>query len=237
MRTIGALMRIWIQLLMLGLFLIKPVSSMANCAPTHFKIDNSQVHRNYDTATNWCYLVLGPSNIDSFIYRNYMLTNEGLLFIFNSFGEGPSSTTTGARAFYFFPRLTQDISFQLNETKHELEVMLTNQKKIFFSTGTSNITNIENGSMSLDPQINPKNHGGLEITKYSGLYLDAGFSMGHSPVENLAASSVFYDSKGKSCKVKNQLIFEKKSENVSPRSDIEISKLLKKTCPHLLVEF
>src|SRR5687768_2155584 len=65
--------------------------------------DNLQFSRER-SSDGECWVSLHPRNgyVD-LKYRDYLLSSSGLLLVFNSYGHGPESETTGAREFYFFP--------------------------------------------------------------------------------------------------------------------------------------
>ncbi|MBK7963442.1 MAG: hypothetical protein IPK04_20945 [Bdellovibrionales bacterium] len=70
-----------------------------------------------------------------------------------------------------------------------------------------------------------------------GLMLDAGFTIGKSPTDDLNRKSTFRDSEGRTCQLQNRLIFTKVDVNSVLKSDVEISKLLKSKCPTLRIDF
>ena len=198
-----------------------------------------QIDRQYFADTNWCVVSVHPRDaFETLVYRDYSVTNDGLLMVFNSYGPGPDAEKTGAREYYFFPRAHADVALKtIADDTSDIQVQLSSGKWLSFSPATADISNIQDGAFSRDPNISPDNQGGIEIKSYDGIYLDAGFALGHSPVEDQNGTSTFHDSLGQSCQVSNQKVFVTANENTVPRSDSEISKYLKAQCPKLVVNF
>lgn len=227
-----------LKFLLLFVLAALPLSVSAFCEPVLTHVDQIQIQRD-SGANGWCFISLHPFwNTPNLVYRDYLISNNGLLMVFNSYGPEQNSTSTGAREFYFFPRLNADlnISFDENDSSQPVTVTLSNGKNVFFSPKTAEISGLENGQMKLDSKISPKNAGGLEILKYDGLWLDAGFALGHSPAENSSEKAKFTDALGKTCLVLKSDIFVP-SNNNNPKSDKEISALIKAKCPQLKVDF
>lgn len=171
-------------------------------------------------------------------YRSYLITDEGLLMVFNSFGQGPEEKATGARNFFFFPRgKTLEVNF--DESSNVLKVKQGNGDFVSFSGETAEIVGVGLGSIQVDEKIQPNNRGGVEFPSYSGLMMDGGFSIGHSPSAEKNSKSTFRDANGMTCEVTNNEVFRYTSGgNVLFKfSDSELSIFLKLRCPTLNVGF
>ena len=66
-----------------------------------------------------CYIFVSPKYSKDLIYRSFIFTQDGQHLIFNSYGEGPPSTFTGARLFTY---LIKSPSLKLNTTGDEIIV-------------------------------------------------------------------------------------------------------------------
>ena len=155
--------------------------------------------------------------------------------IFNSFGDGPNSSHTGARVFFFFPRQNNQITYQLNEALHEVSVQLNSQVQLNFSTLTSDLLSISGSEIKLDQKVSRNNKGGLEITKTSVLLMDMGWRLGGSPTEKMDKKSTFVDSRNKSCEILNKELFNKTSDDefYFKMNDAQLGQFLSSRCSDL----
>jgi hypothetical protein len=225
------------KLMFFFIFYVLPLKSQALCEDYLFGINNLQVYRQASIEAKECYVSLQPRNIEGLFYRDYLISSQGLLMVFNSYGDGPSSQSTGAREFYFFPRSAiADLEIKISES-NQIQVMLASGRWATFSSKIADLSEIESGTITRDPNIHKQNRGGIEITSYDGLTLDAGFTIGKSPTDDLNRRSTFRDARGKTCLIQNRLIFDKVDVNSILKSDAEISRILKKQCPSLRVDF
>lgn len=224
------------NLLFLGLFLLFSERSLSFCETFFKKVGQVQVQKDSGD-NNWCFVSIHPFDIGpDLVYRDYLITNQGLLMVFNSYSSEDNSSSTGAREYYFFPRTLQDLSVEANESDliKSVKVTMSNGKQILFSSQNAEISDLESGLFKLDPQVNKHNKAGLEVIKYEGLWLDAGYALGHSPSENLNEMATFTDATGVRCLVQKSLIFNSHAEIVS---DDLISKIVKRQCPKLKISF
>jgi hypothetical protein len=204
---------------------------------THF--DNTQTSRDFWPENETCFISVHPrdSYVD-LIYRDYLLTNKGLLMVFNSYGHGESHLTTGAREFYFFPRSDMSPQFSYNQNSNEVRVKFSDRLSFVFDGKTAQIKSLSQGSVSVASDVNKNNQGGVEIQSFNGLWLDVGFAMGQSPSEKGNMLSKFTDENGQTCSVKNKDIFQYINGDVEFRfSDADLKIFLKRICPKLQVSF
>lgn len=167
------------------------------------------------------------------IYRDYLMTASGLLMVFNSYGPGIESKSTGAREFYFFPRRYSNIELKSETELGLFSARLANGSWIQFDTKTAQAVKLEAGKIKLAQQVKPNNNGGLEIISYAGLYMDCGFNLGQSPSDNPERFCTFKDIKKNSCKVQNKKLFIYEDYERYLRSDSEIQTILKQDCPRI----
>lgn len=209
----------------------------SNCSYWHKATEGVSYYRQLSNATSSCYLDINPQYSADLVYRSYLLSNQGLFMVFNSYGQGDGSDKTGARVYYFFPRQ------QMPNAK-------TGNDKVIFSTATPGTeisldalsakfsgisSHLGVGKFREDSNINENNNGGLEIFDYPGLMLDLGFSLGADPASNRNGVATFTDQKGQICRVKNYEIFKYASTGdvQFKYSDQELKAFLKTSCVHL----
>ncbi len=177
------------------------------CEPYHEMIGNINYYRQVLSGDR-CWLSVVPYDYSSpeLIYRSYLMTEDGVFMVFNSYGQGSISTDTGARIFQIFPR---------NQLPHAY----VTGEKLVIKTAYSNLSLIMDSNTGLwamsfgaeikeDPMISKKNKGGVEWTHMDTFYVDFGFSIGHDPRANANALSTVFDSKNHSCSVKNKELFK-----------------------------
>lgn len=184
-------------------------------------------------APETCYLTVKKDYVPDMVYRSLIFRETGSLMVFNSFGNGPENTHTGARVFYFFPR--QQIP-AFHATQQAVEVS-TSQKNLTFSFDlqTGKILSVSNAQIKEYEDVEPSNQGGIEFPSFQGLMLDSGFVIGNDPTADLNRSSTFRDENNKTCTVKNFDIFSKNnSGDIKFKfTDLSLKKFLSSRCPLL----
>ncbi len=181
---------------------------------------------------NTCFVAIHSMRSTEMVYRDYIVTDKGLLMVFNSYGDGPNSTMTGAREFYFFPR-NKTVSFSVDPRSNDVTVHAANGDDFVFGAGTAQLKLMIHGDVTLDQDVTPENKGGLEITNYDGMYLDVGFSLGHAPNSEPERRIEFHSIKGTTCELKVKDVFVNvNSQPTITMSDDELSAFLQKKCSH-----
>lgn len=205
-------------------------STEENCPKKITSVNNLQFSRAYQDEIAECWISIDNMNgYQKLIYRSYLITSDGLLMVFNSYGSGPNSTHTGARMFYFFPR--EIFSNEVKLEKDLVSVRLNSKVQFQFQTKVLNLVDQENFKVKTDPKINRNNKGGVEIQKYDGVFLDVGFSMGKSPTDNPERFSVFKNQLGQSCQVLNKQIFDYKGDDNYLHGDNVLKATVERICP------
>jgi hypothetical protein len=104
-----------------------------------------------------------------------------------------------------------------------------------FEPASAQLSGLERGSVTVAPKIDPAGRGGVEIPRYAGLMLDAGFRIGESPSGRPDAASTFRDVSGRQCTVKNSGLFSYSSDgdHAFKLTDAQLSVWLKTACPGL----
>lgn len=198
-------------------------------------LDSIRVQQGHFSQTDTCYISIASRKTYNLEFRNYLITSRGKLQIFNSFGEGPSSTHTGAREFHFFPR-NGVVSYKILEDR--VAITLANGDVFDFDIESAEPLTLRKGEFSLDPKISRYNAGGFEVLSYSGLVLDSGFKLGMSPTWYLNRESTFKDALGHECRLKNSELFDKKGDEIFwiHQGDFELYNYLQKRCPSLTLK-
>lgn len=187
------------------------------------------------TANGDCFVSVSNNKLDSMFYRGYVFTAEGNLMVFNSFGSGPVSETTGAREFYTFPRRFKYPTFTWDQVQQNLKVVSTTGDEYYFDLETAHLKGQSKAEVQVASEISKTNGGGVEIKNYKGLILDTGFKMGSAPTSNPRGKIKFTDEVGKSCEMTVGDIFSYR-EDGDPYvkfSDKKLASFLKKKCSKL----
>lgn len=169
------------------------------------------------------------------VYRGYIFSEDGNLMVFNSFGTGPISESTGAREFYTFPRRQQNPTFKWNEEARRLEVTSTTGDEYYFDYETAQMSGMNKAQVQVAAEVTPFNNGGVEIKGYKGLILDAGFKRGSAPTGNVRGKAKFIDEVGKTCDILIGDVFSYSNDGdpYIKYSDKNLAKYLKTKCPKL----
>jgi hypothetical protein len=179
-----------------------------------------------------CYLSIHPVYTTDLVYRDYLFTNTGELMVFNSYGDGPDSESTGARVYYFFPRTKVPHAY-IRGSEIVAETA-TPGLEFVFDSANQNLKSVSLGKVYEEIKVHPGNKGGIEIQELAVLWLDSGFKMGSDPTQDMTRNSVFRDHKNNSCTVKNKEIFAMISGSLEfKHSDLDLKKFLAKRCSNL----
>lgn len=185
-----------------------------------------------------CFLGIDPFDVPAnWKYRSFLMTDEGLFMVFNSYRNGMAAADHGARVFHFFPR---KVTPGYTLSKGQLEVQTSAPGiEILFKTDKVKITGMNGGDIKESSSVSPSNSGGVQLSNVKTLYLDSGFMMGQDPTGNPDRESTFIDFKNNRCVVKNSEIFVYDSDGDSRirYSDSELKDFLAQSCPELKVNF
>lgn len=184
-----------------------------------------------------CFTSIDPTDTANMVYRSYALFGDGLLMVFNSYGEGPSSKMTAAREFFFFPRRGAP-ELTMDAKAGTVSVRMSDGARADFAPASAQLSGLERGSVRVASNVDPAGRGGVEIPNYAGLMLDAGFRLGESPSGLPNATSTFRDAYGKTCSVKNADLFAYANGDHSFKfTDAQLSAWLRTACPDLTAGF
>lgn len=178
----------------------------------------------------FCYLSIHPRNAyQTMIYRDYLLSTEGLLMVFNSFSPEESPETTGAREFFFFPREFKGYQW---EVQGDSLIVRGFREMVFqFNLKTSQIESISGAKIEVKPEVAPENQGGVEILSFNNLFMDSGFTTGNSPSAAPSRSSVWKNSQNQECKLRNSEAFLYRDGEPSMKSEKDMLAIIRRKCP------
>lgn len=184
-------------------------------------------------ASGKCYVSIDPTETPGLVYRSYVFFGDGLLMVFNSYGK-----TTSAREFFFFPRRGAP-ELTMDSKAGAVSVRMSDGGRADIAPATAQLSGLERGTAAVSPRIDPAERGGVEIPRYAGLMLDAGFRIGESPSGRPDAASTFRDAAGRVCTVANRELFNYTSDgdHSFKFADAGLSAWLKTACPELNAGF
>ena len=182
---------------------------------------------------NDCIILITPSDPGE-KYRDYSFSSKGIFLVFNTFSStGSNSSSTGARAYFIFPR-TQNPTFSALPNG-DILVQDASGKSIRFSSAATKLESISGIEFNEDPQVNKNNNGGIDITAQDTLILDTGFQLGAEGYTFPNRTSTFHDPSGETCVVKNKEIFDYVGydANLKFPTDLDLANFLSTRCPNL----
>ncbi len=184
-----------------------------------------------------CFVSIDPENTMSMVYRDYAFFSDGMMMVFNSYGPQEGPTMTSAREYYFFPRSGLPL-LKMDAKAGTVAVIMADGGRATFTAPTAQIAALDRGDVTVSPSLARSARGGVEITHYRGLLLDAGFRLGELPSGLPNGQSTFYTAAGQTCTVTNSEIFAYSGyDNSFKFNDAALSAFLKKRCPALPVGF
>lgn len=150
-----------------------------------------------------CLISIGTEDYP--LYRRYLFNAVGDLIVFNSFGDGSPSESTGARSFVLLP-LVQDLAYRINLDSIEIS---TPHGSIFeFSQATGELESATGVVLTRDSEISGENEGGVTLVPEYGLVLDEGWMQGELPRTRMNRDSQFINENNVRCHVRNSEIFD-----------------------------
>lgn len=205
-------------------------STAQDCPYQNTRRNNLQFSQQFQKDIAECMFSIHPQNAyQNLFYRSYLVTSSGLLFVFNSYGDGSTASTTGAREYYFFPREPYTGGVEL--TAGVVSIRMNSKLTLQFES--KNLYPLNNSNLVLKNllSISPKNAGGVEVLKYRGVYLDVGFMMGKAPSSIGTHKSMFKNQFGQKCSIQNNNIFDYKDGEPRLQHDLILKKIVAAQCP------
>ena len=222
-------------MLVLGLLLSLAAAARAECVALKPQIVGGV--QGYVDADGGCLVDVGPSDSNGMVYRSYAFSESGSLIVFDSYGEGSNSATTGAREYYFFPRAAAP-KLAMDAAAGTITVTMANGDEISIDSTTAQIRSSSRGEVAVAPRVEPANLGGVEFPRYDGLILDTGYARGSSSAGAPDRQSTFRGAQGQLCRVANREVFAYAGGDYRFKfDDAALSAFLKKRCPALHAGF
>lgn len=203
------------------------------CTENSASSGDVNAYRQYSPRSGKC-IVSVHSNADDKISRSYLFTNEGQVMVFNSHGDGPNSTHTSARVFFFFPR--RNLPSVESRGDGQVAVTLANSQIIRFSPENTSIVGYTGGTVTEDSAVTFSNRGGIEFPSItSGIVLDCGWRLGETPIGRRSGSCEARDPAGTRCTIRNTDLFRFVGGEpiFKYATDAELKTLLDRRCPRL----
>lgn len=154
---------------------------------------------------NECFISVGETKWRGMVYRNFLFTSSGEIMVFNSLGNGPISTDTGARAFYLRPFRTE-LGWRFNE-QNDLEVLTPSGAIARFDREAAEWVELTGGAVTVERDVNRNNNGGVELRYDEGFMVDSGFRFGGHPTSRMDRKSIVTNNQGVRCEVENKEVF------------------------------
>lgn len=198
--------------------------------PRH--VDNTQGYGNEYFGK--CFISIHPMNAPDLVYRDYTFYSTGLLMVFSSYGPGEDvARLTSAREFYFFPR-RQAPQLHMDEAAGTVSVTGVDGRRFVIDPATAQIASLD-GDVAVNPVVDPSVRGGVEITRYAGLILDAGYRQGGQPSGRRNGDSTFRAPQGQTCTVRNDELFTYKPDGEFDFKfdDAALKAFLRTRCPNI----
>lgn len=208
-----------------------------NCPIKELLVGITKITTIYYPSTDTCWVsVHDDTAYKTLIYRDYLFGNDGLFFVFNSFGEGPPSQKTGAREFYTFPRLNEP-TFEIDpHNPRFINITLASGELVTINGDSARVVAMSQSHFVEDPQVHPKNRGGFEIKNQNQILLDCGFLLGNSPTSRPNNKCRFSDPQGNQCEVKAREIFKYDADGDTDHiyeDDKKLAQFLNRRCKNL----
>ena len=110
---------------------------------------------------------------------------------------------SAARVFWLFPR---ERSLQVRVDRDALTVRLPSGAQVLYSAEEGRVITATGLAVEEKP-VARGNEGGVELSSFTGLLLDAGYQVGSDPTTRAEDTSAFVDRRGSRCEVKNARLF------------------------------
>jgi hypothetical protein len=222
----------WLIGLSALLFISMAHANQNSCPQKRWHYQGTVVSQGYFTSSESCFMTVRAFNSTGLVYRDFLFTSRGMMMVFNSFGDGPSSTDTGASEFYFSP-LTHQLAVDFVDDL--VIITMANGSKISFDAQKAFPLEMDGADLLVDPVVRAGNQGGVSILRFEGLRIELGFQMGMSPSWYLNRQARVIDQDGRVCSLRNSEIFVKKNDEIYHRypTNDGLRNFLRRRCSDL----
>lgn len=188
------------------------------------------IQRDWDENTRVCFISLHPMDVTDLKYRDYYFDNDGLFLVFNSYGEGELSETTGSRGFMTFPQIFEYPDFSI-ESNGDVVVRMVSGHLLRINAEKFSVKEFSPGRF-VEKELSKTNAGGLEIKTSKGFWMDQGFKMGGMAVENKKGLTKIFGSISGSCSLKNSRLYDYSTGQIPLLYKKEaLTKFVQEVCP------
>jgi hypothetical protein len=185
--------------------------SRSKCSKVLTHSGDVLIQRDWDEVSRNCFISLHPMDVIDLKYRDYYFDNAGLFMVFNSYGEGPDSKTTGFRSFYLFP-IIQDYPDYSIEPNGDVLIQTVSGHQFLIDSKKLKIKSFIGGTYFEKP-LSPNNKGGTEIKPTYGFWLDLGFKLGGLANDVPTNSTKVVGTKSGNCILKNTELYKYQAGN------------------------
>ena len=199
------------------------------------RVAQTQIHQVSNQEKTDCYIsAANTNNYVNLIYRSFVVSNDSLM-VFVSLGDGPEDKTTGAKEFYFFPRDQRMAKYSVSNDAAEMTIHGRFDVDFIINTESSQLVDMTNGKLKVDPRISADNDGGVFITPTKGLVFELPFKLGSAPSADLRRNGLFKDAFNNKCSVRIGTIFKATGDGdtVIKYNDFQLKNALAKLCPQI----
>ena len=230
----GARFRIISTLIAIAIVLIssyaKAEFTNQKCSKVLTASGDIMIQRDWDEESRICFISLHPMDVTDLKYRDYYFDNAGLFLVFNSYGDGDLSESTGARGFMTFPQLYDYPDFSI-EKNGDVILRMVSGHLLRINGEKFSVKEFSPGSF-VEKVLSKTNKGGLEIKSSKGFWLDQGFRLGGMAFENKNGTTKIVGGLGGSCALKNDRLYDYSKEQIPLLYTKDaLTKFVKKTCP------
>lgn len=228
-----------VSLVMISLVLISDRASAVEssfraisplCPEKLESFENIQIQQSLSSDGKTCYFSVHPRDaFETMIYRDYLLTSDGLLMVFNSYDSTEESLASGAREFYFLGQVFSE--FQWFTEEGLMKVRGLGGLTYAFDLTSAQLKTLTGAQLKLAAEVSPTNKGGLEVESFAGIWIDASFRLGGSPAMSSTATSQIRNGNSETCRAPNSSLFQYIDGNAYVRNLTELKKNTRIVCP------
>lgn len=199
------------------------------------RVGLTQIHQQSNREQTNCFIsATNSNNYMTLVYRDYLVSNDSMM-VFVSLGDGPEDKTTGAKEFYFFPRDVRTAKYSIGMDEKFLTIEGRFDFDFIFDSQTSQLVEMTNANIKVDPKISASNDSGVQIMPTKGLVYEIPFKLGSAPSGDLRRTGYFKDAFNHKCAVKVGMIFKSigNGETEIKLNDLQLKNLLAQICPEI----
>lgn len=213
------------------------LSSLVNAAPAPARCQSfAETRGGISLQRIWleqagvCMLSVSPADAyKTMVYRDYVLTEDGMFMVFNSYG---TDGQFGVRDFFLFPRQQNTIDYQWSADGTELTMKHVTGDRFVFDVNKAMLKSVSGATKVVVDKVSPNNKGGVSIIGYQGQILDVGFALNQDPAMYRNGKSTLTGQQ-RNCSLRNQDIFNYMSDGdviFKFKKDTDFQRLVSLSC-------